>query len=50
MRLWKERAGVISEGPCWVFMQECWLYTSTNMFNLIWIVATQWHSDRHLVG
>lgn len=50
MNLWREAAGVVSEGPCWCFCQGGFLYIEDTLVKLLWVIATEWHDDRHLVG
>ena len=49
MKLYREKAGIISDDPIWVFMDEVWLYAHPTLFKLIFIVLTEWRNDRHLV-
>jgi len=49
--IFREKAGVISEGPIWVFTDtKGWLYLHESFFGLLWQVLTEWRHDRHLVG
>lgn len=50
MRLFREKAGVISAGPVWVFVDGEWLYVGSSLVGLIWVVVFEWRSDDHLVG
>lgn len=50
MRLFRERAGVISPGPCWVCIYGCYLHADENLFRLLWSVITEYKNDKHLVG
>lgn len=53
MRIFRERAGVISPGNCWVCLYggvPGWMHTSESLPKLLWEVVTEWKNDRHLVG
>ncbi len=50
MKLYKEKANVISEKPIWIFMYKGWLYTGESLLKLVFIVITQWKQDKHLAG
>ena len=50
MKIYKEKAGVISEKPIWMCWHRCWLYTADSFLSLIIILITEWKHDRHLVG
>lgn len=50
MRLFKEKAGVISEVACWVMIDRCWLYTGDTLLQVVWKYVSQYKSDKHLVG
>lgn len=45
-----ERAGVISEEPCWVCWYGYWMHTGDTLLSLLWNVFTEWKNDRHIVG
>lgn len=46
-----EKPGVISEGPVWICCYGgCWMHCCGTLRELIWSVATEYKSDRHLVG
>lgn len=47
----KEAPGVISQGPCWVIFHGPWMYGPTDtLIGCLWVMATEWKRDRHLVG
>jgi len=46
----KEKAGVISEGECWVISHGCWMYCYDTLPKTIWLMIREYRSDRHLVG
>ena len=50
MRVWRERPGVISIGPCWCYLRGCYLYTAAGPLRLLWQIVTQWQDDRHIAG
>lgn len=50
MKLFKEKAGIISPGTCWVFIDYPYLYIHENFFGLLWQIVTQWRRDQHLAG
>jgi hypothetical protein len=50
MRIYQEKAGVISEGECWVCICEGYLYTNESLEGLIKMLNTEWKHDKHLVG
>ena len=50
-RLYKEKAGVISEEECWVIFHGMWMYGPTDtMWQCIKQMVCEWKADRHLVG
>lgn len=50
MRIFKEKAGMISENEIWICIDSCWLYTGDTLFELLWCILKEWRSDKHLVG
>lgn len=51
--LFKEDAGVISEGEVWVFWLYgggCWMYCDDTLPKTLWLVLRFWKDDRFLVG
>lgn len=50
MKLFKEKAGVISENPVWVLIDGPYLYVRPTLMSLLCQVVIQWRDDRHLVG
>ncbi len=48
--VWKEEAGIISPGPCWVCGYGMWMHTDDTLCRLLWSVLTEYKSDRHLVS
>lgn len=49
-RIFREKAGVISEGPVWVCIHRPYLYTADTLFQLLMLIFREWEDDRHLVG
>ncbi len=50
MKIFKEKAGVISKEPIWVCICDGHLYTATTLVELIGILNTEWKLDKHLAG
>lgn len=50
MKLFREKAGVLSPNPCWVFLDNGYLYINESLIKLLWTILTEWKSDKHLVG
>ncbi len=50
MKIFREKPKTISKETVWVCIHNEYLYTHINLFKLIWIVITEWKSDKHLVG
>lgn len=50
MRIFREQAGVISEGPAWVAIAGGYLYIADTPWNLVLVLIFEWKHDRHLVG
>ena len=46
--LYREKSGVISEQPCWVFSYEAYMHYNTSFLRLIWEVLTEFRNDKHL--
>ncbi len=49
-KLFKEKAGVISEEPVWCLLHGRWLYTGNNLFQLTRNTIKYWKSDLALIG
>jgi hypothetical protein len=45
--LYREKSGVISEQPCWVFDYDMYTHYNTSLLGLIWEVITEFKNDRH---
>jgi len=50
MKIYKEKAGVISKNPVWVCTCDGYLYIANTIKKLIHILNTEWKNDKHLVG
>lgn len=48
LRLYKERAGLISENEVWCCAHEGYLYTADTLKELIKVLNDEWEDDRHL--
>jgi hypothetical protein len=48
--IFRERAGVISPGPCWVCIYDSYMHCDESLLRLMWSVMTEYRDDRHLVG
>lgn len=50
-KLYREKAGVISQRKMWVFIDsKGYLYLDESLIRLIIVVVREWRNDRHLVG
>ena len=50
MKIFKEKAGVISPDPRWVCFESHYMYDSDTLVGLVWLIVTEWRHDRHIVG
>jgi len=53
IKIWKEKAGVISPGPCWCCSYDGvpgYLHVHDSLLKLLWEVVTEFRNDKHLVG
>lgn len=50
MKIFREKAGVISKEPVWVCIHGYYMYLGDNLPQLLWVMATQWNDDRNIVG
>lgn len=50
MKIYKEKAGIISEYPIWIILHEGYLYESRTLFRVLWLFITEYKHDKHLVG
>lgn len=49
-RIFQEKAGVISDNPCWCCISEGYLYIGDTLEDLAHILNSEWKHDKHLVG
>lgn len=49
-RFFRSERGEISPERVWCCLHEEYLYIGSSLWNLLWIFATQFRDDRHLVG
>ena len=50
MKIFKEKAGVISEEPTWICFHNCYMYTHSTLFGLLITIITEWKQDKNMVG
>jgi len=50
MKIFKEKAGIISPNSVWVCINKEYLYVSSNFFSLLLMLLFEWNDDKHLVG
>jgi hypothetical protein len=50
MRVFKEKAGVISKESVWVCVDRYWLYIADTYLELLKMFITEHCNDKHLVG
>lgn len=48
--IFKEKAGVVSEGPIWICFEREFMYMAPTLLGLIWQVITEWRNERYMVG
>lgn len=48
--IFKERRGATDKTPCWVAIDDSWLYIERTLLCLVWTLITEWQSDKHIVG
>jgi hypothetical protein len=48
--IFKENAGVISEEPCWVCFHSYYMYTADTFLSLLYVLATEWKNEKHMIG
>ena len=46
--LFREQAGVISKGPCWVLFYGCYGHYSESLIKLLIEAAREYKDDKHL--
>lgn len=50
MWIWREKPGVISEGPCWVCVYGYWMHCAGTLWELADDVIRFWKHDSRIVG
>jgi hypothetical protein len=50
IKIFKEKAGVISGDPIWVAFEGPYMYLHSTFLGLLKLLITEWRNDRHLVG
>jgi len=50
MRIFKEKAGVISPESVWVCIYKEYLYIESNLIKLLFVLLFEWNDDKHFVG
>lgn len=50
MKIFKEKAGVVSPNEVWICLCEGYLYTGDTLDELITILNTEWKQDQHLIA
>lgn len=50
MKIYKEKAGVISPEPVWVCIDDGYMYIADTFIMLLITMIFGWRSDKHLVG
>lgn len=50
LAIYRERPGVISQGPAYVLIYRYWMYVEGDWFRLFLHVWKDWKSDRQIVG
>jgi len=51
MKIFKQKAGVISLNDCWVCIHGGYMYGPCNTLEqLIHVLNTEWEHDKHIVG
>lgn len=50
MKVFKEKAGVISENPVWIMLHDGYIYTGDTLLKLLILVIREYKHDRHMVG
>lgn len=50
MKIYREKAGVISAEPLWIIYHKGYLYEGLSLFQVIFIFYTEYKNDKHLIG
>lgn len=49
MKIFKEKAGVISKEPVWVCLHDCYMYTGDTFIGLLWNMVKYWNDDKMMI-
>jgi hypothetical protein len=50
MKIFREKAGKISDKPVWVCQYSCYLHTNESLLKLLWSLITEYKDDDWMVG
>ena len=50
MKLFYQKAGVISERPLWICLHDGYMYSHPSFFGLVRTIVTQWKNINNLIG
>lgn len=50
MKIFYQKAGVISRKPVWVCQYSCYLHTNESLLRLLWSVITEYKDEEWMVG
>jgi len=50
MKIFKEKAGIITNKSVWVCINKEYLYIHSNLFGLFYVLLFEWNDDKHLIG
>jgi len=50
MKIYREKAGVISEKAIWICFHGCYMYTGDTLYLLIRNMMKYWNNDQMLIG
>ena len=50
MHIYKEKPGVLSDGPVWVCFHNCYMYTGNTLLALLLDMWRNWNNDNRLIG
>jgi len=50
MKIFREKAGVISKKRVWVCSYSCYLHTNEKLLGLLWSVITEYKDEEWMVG
>lgn len=49
MKLYKQKAGSISEHKLWVIWDAPYLYEADTLLGVLWKLITEWKHDKHII-